>query len=103
MYLTAHRVRSPSSGKHGINSFLYEHGSTPAVEGMSLQSSDVRRVAEQQPGTLKTDWIEVVPGGNQVLSYFDIVAQDSTTIEDIEAALRSARSALLKNMNSGEA
>ena len=63
MYLTAHRVRSPSSGKHGINSFLYEHGSTPAVEGMSLQSSDVRRVAEQQPGTLKTDWIEVVPGG----------------------------------------
>ena len=92
MYLTAHRVRSPLA-KVGINCFLYEHGDE-IVEGLSWDNPNLRLISEQHPGRLRNKHIEVQPGGNEVLSYFDLAARDGTPTVVVEEGLRHLRQLL---------
>jgi len=69
MKLVAQRVTHPVTRVQGINAFHYAHGSVtwngPPPSGLSH-------------GTLHTSQIGLAPGGNQVLTYLDIVAPDET-------------------------
>jgi hypothetical protein len=85
MYLTAQRVRS-RNGDEGINSCLFLHGSTP-VPGISWEAPDVSLVAEQHPGTVVVQRIELDSGGNDVLSFLDVVAEDALGIDRLRAAI----------------
>lgn len=88
MYLTAHRVYSPSKKKTGINAFLYRHGGKP-VPGMSWEHPVVELVAEQHVGTRGPEHVEIAPGANRVVSFVDVVAADDTPMDQIEAAIRA--------------
>jgi hypothetical protein len=88
MFLTAHRVYSPRSGRAGINTFSYRHGEDPSID---WTNPDPVAVSEGAPGVLVSDAIEVAPGGNLVRSYVDVVAHDDTSFSAIEDALKSAR------------
>lgn len=68
MYVVAQRVRSPS--RTGINVLLYRHMPGP------IPWQDPARVAEMMPGRLASHDIEIPPGGNEVLSFIDIVASE---------------------------
>jgi hypothetical protein len=73
MYITAHRVRAPTSNAEGINAFFYVHGSVvwddPVAAG----------IPDENPGTLMAQSIALSPpSGNRVRSYLDIVAPDET-------------------------
>jgi hypothetical protein len=87
MYLTAQRVRA-QDGKDGVNSYLFLHGDEE-VPGMSWSTPDVALVADQHPGALVVQRIEQDLGGNEVLSFLDVVARDSVGVEQFRAALSS--------------
>jgi hypothetical protein len=70
MYVTAHRVVSPTSSVEGINSFLYMHG---PYTWQGLPPTDM---PESNPGSLVAKQIAVPPPGNRVRSYLDVVAPD---------------------------
>lgn len=85
MYLAAQRVRSGS--RTGINAFLYRH---PPGE---IPWRDPARVVEQMPGELVSQDIEMPPGGNEVLSFLDVVAGEAVpklAIVDQAEKLRTA-------------
>ncbi|QRK05588.1 hypothetical protein JQX13_36355 [Archangium violaceum] len=84
MYLTAHRIFSPATGRTGINAFRYRHGEGAKVD---WTNPDPTVVPETEPGELASDEVEVAPGGNLVRSYLDVVAHDSTTVTAITQAL----------------
>lgn len=88
MYLTAHRVRSRDGQSLGINVFLYDHHGE-SIPGMSWDAPEVRRV-EERPGVLVGDSVDLVPGGNEVLSYLDVVAADGVVPGLLVEALRQA-------------
>lgn len=88
MFLTAHRVTSPSSGRSGINAFYYRHGDEVAVD---WTNPDPVAIGETEPGILVGDAIEVAPGGNLVRSYLDVVAHDATPVAAVEKALADCR------------
>src|SRR3990172_1996927 len=88
MFLTAHRVTSPSSGRSGINAFYYRHGDEVAVD---WTNPDPVAIGETEPGILVGDAIEVAPGGNLVRSYLDVVAHDATPVAAVEKALAGCR------------
>ena len=90
MYLTAHRVHSRVHGRAGINAFRYLHGDA-RLPGMSWDVPDVGLVAQAYPGRLDLDETEVPPGGNDVLSYLDVVAADGTSAQTFRAALEQFR------------
>lgn len=85
MYLTAQRVRT-RSGEEGINTFLFLHRNE-LVPGMSWAMPDVALVAEHHPGTAIVQRLEQESGGNDVLSYLDVVAEDSLGLARLRAAL----------------
>lgn len=85
MYLTAHRIRS-QRGESGINAFFHKHGDTE-VPDMSWDSPDIRLVADMFPGSLVAESVDIAPGNNQVLSYLDVVAVDTTEEARITEAL----------------
>ena len=76
MYVTAHRVRRPSSGAEGINAFLHTHG------GCEWEAPPA---PEHEPGELIDSIIDpiVPPPGNRVRSYIDVVAPDGTPTQRI--------------------
>jgi hypothetical protein len=86
MYLTAHRVESPTTGHSGINAFHYAHGridwEVPPLE-----------MPDQAPGTLVTQRLTVEPPGNRVRGYLDIVAPDDATWHEIDRGFHSFTSA----------
>ena len=88
MFLTAHRVRSPD-GRQGINAFFYLHGDSPAP-GMAWDSPNlnVEMIAEKYPGKFVDQEVAIVPGGNSVLSYLDIVAPDGERLARVREALQ---------------
>lgn len=92
MYLTAHRVVSPTTGRTGINAFHYRHGEVPEVD---WTNPDPGVIPETEPGNLISDDVEVAPGGNLVRSYLDVVAHDSTAIHAITQALDQFRESAL--------
>lgn len=56
---------------------------------MSWSVPDVARVAEQHPGALVVQRIEQDLGGNEVLSFLDVVTRDSFGLEQLRVALVS--------------
>ena len=81
MYLTSHRVVSPSKRREGVNSFYYLHGH----EWNPEQSDDF--LPDINPGVLRDDAIQVSPPGNRVRSYLDIVGPDSLTLSELNRFL----------------
>jgi hypothetical protein len=71
MYLTAQHVRS-LKGEEEVHVYLHVHGADPAA----LQ--DPLSVPQNNPGRLVKDSAprQIPPGGNTVISYLDIVAED---------------------------
>jgi hypothetical protein len=78
MYLTAHRVRSPSTLSEGINSFLYLHGP------YTWRGLPPAGIPEANPGALAAKRITVRPPGNRVRSFLDVIAPDETPWEEIQ-------------------
>jgi hypothetical protein len=75
MYLTAQRVISPR-GENGINGFLYEHEAANAWETPP-------ELIVGACGVLVHSFILVTQGGNNVVSYVDIVAPNGTSYAHI--------------------
>ena len=92
MFLTAHRVVSPATHRSGINAFLYRHGEATPVD---WTNPDPTIVSEAYPGVLVSDDVEIVPGGNLVRSYLDVVAHDPTPPSSISRALDRFRASAL--------
>lgn len=90
MYLTAQRVRSGT--RTGINVLLYRH-----PPGLPIAWADPVIVVEQDPGELVSAQIEVPPGGNAVLSYLDIVAEESVRSEQVVEHLEGLRGTVLRD------
>lgn len=92
MYLTAQHVVA-ADGHDGINVFLYTHGRA-AVDSeerrIDWTHPDVAFIAEQAPGTLALQLIELEPRQNDVLSYLDAVARDGVPPSDLAADVELA-------------
>lgn len=80
MYATAHRVRS-GKDVEGINAFLHRHGQDAAWP------ADPSAIPERDPGQQVWDAVTVPPGGNDVLSYLDVIAPDGVGVEELDVAL----------------
>lgn len=80
MYATAQRVRS-RAGAVGINGFLHVHGVH------FLWPEQPWLLPERDSGAQTHEHIEVPPGGNEVISYLDVLAPDGAAPEEVEAAL----------------
>ncbi len=91
MYLSAQRVRSPSTGQHGVNLFAYLHG--PPVAGQLP-------LPEQNPGTLVWfDTSQLAPPGNDVLSYLDVVTYDGLPLDEIRQYLAALKHTMVPGGN----
>jgi len=78
MYVTAQRVRTPSS-EEGINAYLYVHGSSRWPEPPE---------PEAHPGSLANMVLTVdAVGGNHVRSYLDIIGPDEVFWPTIKSLL----------------
>lgn len=86
MLLTAQRVRSPRQA--GVNVFFFHHGAEESAK-IDWSSPNIDEIASGRPGQLVSETIEVIPGGNSVESFLDVVAPDGTSKEAIVAMLRS--------------
>lgn len=80
MYLTSHHVIAPATGREGINSFLYSHGS---ITWQQLPPG----IPDGDPGTLVAQNTSVPAGGNRVRSYLDIVAPDEVRWSEVRIGL----------------
>lgn len=84
MYATAQRVRTPG-GQVGINVLVYHHGDRPVPRRDS--HFDVGRVMQEDPGELVMQQLQVARGGNEVLSYVDVVGDDGASMLQVQRAL----------------
>lgn len=89
MYLTAHRVRSPSGQREGINVFVYGLSADVAIE---WTRPDVVDLASANPGKLLLEVIEVPPAMNDVSSYLDVVAPDGLSSAQLARTIEHAAS-----------
>src|SRR5687768_3322011 len=81
MYLAAQRVRAPTNGREGINTFLYSH---PGQRWNGMPPDEFRG---PHTGKLVAQNISVPPPGNRVQSYLDITAPDVAEWEEIQRSL----------------
>lgn len=81
MYLTAHRVVSPTNQREGVNAFVYRH------EALDWDAAPPVEIPEHNPGTLVAQSISVPPPGNRVRSYLDIVAPNDSRWAEVHVAL----------------
>lgn len=84
MLLTAQRVVSPR-GARGVNVYQYLHGSHTWTRVPDALLPDVN------PGELVSQWLEVPPGENQIVSYLDVVAPDQVSAPDVHQRLASLK------------
>ena len=89
MYVTAHRVRRHQSGEVGINAFLHLHYSPPP-DWLDWNQPDFSRAIDEWPAHLNKMDCDVPPGGNSVMSYLDVLAEDSVEVAQIRAAFDEA-------------
>lgn len=89
MYLTAHRVKNPTSNEEGINTFYHEHGTD------FIWPSEPWKLPDTHPGSVKHSLLAIKPGGNQVISYLDVLAPDGTSIEELSETIDMLYAALL--------
>lgn len=76
MYVTAHRV-TDKGGHAEINGFLYSH------EGADWDVPPCG-IPDERPGKLIRQSVPLLPGGNDVSSFLDVVAPDGEAWSDIE-------------------
>lgn len=81
MFITAQHVVSPVSKLEGINTFLFVH------DGQAWEHVSVPDIPDQNPGVLRAQSISVMPPGNRVRSYLDIVAPDEVRWDDVRVGL----------------
>ena len=86
MYLTAQRVLKRNTGETGINAFSYLHD-VKALPDLDWENPDLDLVVNTCPGRLVENEYDLSPGGNEVLSYLDVISDDSTTPMEIQTAL----------------
>lgn len=83
IYLTAHRVLSPTSGAEGINAFRYSQGNYlwpgPPPAGIGEQ-------LDEDPGVLVRQVVTVRPPGNRVRSFLDVVAPVDVNPDELNRA-----------------
>jgi hypothetical protein len=89
--LTAQRVLSPALRQHGVNVYKYMH---------EYEWSD--RVPDQflphnNAGVLIGEWEQLRGGGNQVVSYLDLVVPDDIEPLDLHQRLASLKYRLRTN------
>lgn len=84
MYLTAHRVYQKRDNTGGINAFLHRHGGHGLPEDLREDNRIVDQVANQNPGKLIAQSLDLAPGGNAVLSFVDIVGEEDIKKERIQ-------------------
>jgi hypothetical protein len=88
MYITAHKITNPQKQEHGINSFLYIHPDIEIIKPISkLSEKELNHYTQENTGELKIYDYEIDPGGNTVLSYLDVVINDSCTLADLVQAM----------------
>lgn len=87
MYLTAHYVRSKSRIE-GINAFLHHHGPHFAWP------DDASALADEEPGKIVRERVDLPRGFNHVRSYLDVLAPDGTPNAKLTAAITALTSAL---------
>ena len=91
MYLTAHRVRRIKGDKAevGIDAFLHSHEAQD-FPNTPLDDQVIDWITNKKPGKLIAESVDLVPGGNSVLSFIDIVGKgnvDITRIQDLLAQM----------------
>ncbi len=85
MYLTAQRVRriKGERAKVGVNVFLHQHEVHDLPENLKNDNSIVDQIANQNPGKLIAESVDLVPGSNAVLSFVDVVGREGLDKEPI--------------------
>ena len=87
MYLTAHRVRQikGDKAKVGINAFLHRHRESDLPKDTRFDEAKiVDQIANNNTGKLVAESVNLVPGGNSVLSFVDIVGRENLDRERIQ-------------------
>ena len=87
MYLTAHRVRriKGEQDEVGIDAFLHRHEADD-FPNTAFDDQVIDWITNKNPGKLIAESVDLVPGGNTVLSFIDIVGKediDSTRIQHL--------------------
>lgn len=85
MYLTAQHVVAPDRSGEGINAFAHLHGDRSRISPQD--EAGIRLVADDDPGALIDQDVDLRPGGNSVRSYLDVVAADGESSAKIRAGL----------------
>ncbi len=87
MYLTAQRVVriKDETTEVGINVFLYQHREYNLPPNVQLPTEGIIDwIIDESPGTLIAESVDLVPIGNQVLSFVDIVGRETIGKEFIQ-------------------
>jgi hypothetical protein len=100
MYATAHRVRKTKGGEGAINAFLYIHA--PGDLAMSEAGPNIDEIASGNTGRLALQIENLPSGGNEVLSYLDVAADEETPRERIVAALSRFAQSLPRSLPAAE-
>lgn len=87
MYLTARRVLLTKDGKTevGINAFLYQHSEYNLPPNVQFDTGGtIDWIINKSPGKLVAESVDLVPIGDQVLSFVDIVGKETISKECIQ-------------------
>lgn len=86
MYLTTQRVRRIRGEKVevGINAFLYRHEERELPEDMQENKNIIDQIAYENRGKLIAESVDLVPGGNSVPSFVDILSKEGLDKECIQ-------------------
>ena len=87
MYLTAQRVLRTKDGttEVGINAFLYQHSEYNLPPNVQFHTEGtIDWIIDKSPGKLIAESVDLVPIGNQVLSFVDIVGRETIGKEYIQ-------------------
>jgi hypothetical protein len=84
VFLTAQRVVTPH-GVCGVNVYQYLHGSYTWTRVPDELLPDVN------PGELVSQWLQVPPGENRIVSYLDVVSPDGVSAPDVHQRLASLK------------
>lgn len=89
MYLIAHRVRrmKDEGVEVGINAFLHRHEEPELPDDMQDNKNIVDQIAYENPGKRIAESVDLVPVGNSVLSFVDIVGKEGLDTECIQSFL----------------
>jgi hypothetical protein len=96
MYLTAQRVLNPKTHATGVNVFRYEQVKEIIADPRAYDKI-YHSVAEGSPGRLVDQIIGLKQGGNDVLSYLDVICHKDTKAETITEVLQQYRETMVSD------